>query len=290
MNSRIENAFNEIDAWLFDGDGVIYKENEPLPGSLEVLTILQEQQKEVFLLTNNSTKTRVEFQEKLSSMGVELEEKRILTSAFLTAKFISDESPNASVYVIGEGGLKKELEDAGLRIVNNNPERNDDEIFDFAFSNIDYVVTGMDRNLNYVKIARAMNILGKIDSDIRFIATNADITFPTIKGLVPGGGAMIDILEKLSGKKVEKIVGKPQPLMYEIAVDMAKCPKEKVMMFGDRLETDIVGAKNFGILACFVNSGTSSLDELVKMPSRLSPDVIISSLSDILKEIRKSYS
>ena len=283
MNSRIECAFNEIDAWLFDGDGVLYKENEPLPGALEVLTILQEQQKEVFLLTNNSTKTRVEFQEKLSTMGVELEERRILTSAFLTAKFISDESPNASVYVIGEGGLKKELEDVGLRIVNNYPERNDEEIFDFAFSNIDYVVTGMDRNLNYVKIARAMNILGKIDSDIRFIATNADITFPTIKGLVPGGGAMIDILEKLSGKKVEKIVGKPQPLMYEIAVDRAKCPKEEVMMFGDRLETDIVGAKNFGILACFVNSGTSSLDELVKMPSGLSPDVIINTLSDILK-------
>jgi len=283
MNSRIECAFNEIDAWLFDGNGVLYKENEPLPGALEVLTILQEQQKEVFLLTNNSTKTRVEFQEKLSTMGVELEERRILTSAFLTAKFISDESPNASVYVIGEGGLKKELEDVGLRIVNNYPERNDEEIFDFAFSNIDYVVTGMDRNLNYVKIARAMNILGKIDSDIRFIATNADITFPTIKGLVPGGGAMIDILEKLSGKKVEKIVGKPQPLMYEIAVDRAKCPKEEVMMFGDRLETDIVGAKNFGILACFVNSGTSSLDELVKMPSGLSPDVIINTLSDILK-------
>ncbi|MBA7526165.1 Dihydroxyacetone phosphatase [subsurface metagenome] len=289
MNSRIECAFNEIDAWLFDGDGVLYKENEPLPGALEVLTILQEQQKEVFLLTNNSTKTRVEFKEKLSTMGVELEEKRILTSAFLTAKFISDESPNASVYVIGEGGLKKELEDVGLRVVNNYLEKNDEDVFDFAFSNIDYVVTGMDRNLNYVKIARAMNILGKIDSDIRFIATNADITFPTIKGLVPGGGAMIDILEKLSGKKVEKIVGKPQPLMYEIAVDMAKCPKEKVMMFGDRLETDIVGAKSFGILACFVNSGTSSLDELVKMPSGLSPDVIISSLSDILKVIRKSY-
>ncbi|MCK4845060.1 MAG: HAD-IIA family hydrolase [Candidatus Heimdallarchaeota archaeon] len=290
MNSRIENAFNEIDAWLFDGDGVLYKENEPLPGALEVLTILQEQQKEVFLLTNNSTKTRVEFQEKLSSMGVELEEKRILTSAFLTAKFISDESPNASVYVIGEGGLKKELKDSGLRIVNNYPEKNDEDVFDFEFSDIDYVVTGMDRNLNYVKIARAMNILGKSDPSARFIATNADITFPTIKGLVPGGGAMIDILEKLSGKKVEKIVGKPQPLMYEIVVDMAKCPKEKVMMFGDRLETDIVGAKNFGILACFVNSGTSSLDELVKMPSGLSPDVIISSLSDILKEIRKSYS
>ncbi len=284
MNSRIECAFNEIDAWLFDGDGVLYKENEPLPGALEVLTILQEQQKEVFLLTNNSTKTRVEFQEKLSTMGVELEEKRILTSAFLTAKFISDESPNASVYVIGEGGLKKELEDAGLRIVNNYPERNDEDVFDFAFSNIDYVVTGMDRNLNYVKITRAMNILGNIDSDIRFIATNADITFPTKNGLIPGGGAMIDILEKLSGKKVEKIVGKPQPLMYEIAVDMAKCPKEKVMMFGDRLETDIVGAKNFGILACFVNSGTSSLDELVKMPSGLSPDVIINSLLDIVGE------
>lgn len=284
MNSRIECAFNEIDAWLFDGDGVLYKENEPLPGALEVLTILQEQQKEVFLLTNNSTKTRVEFQEKLSSMGVELEKKRILTSAFLTAKFISDESPNSAIYVIGEAGLKKELADSGLRIVNNYPEGNDEDVFDFEFSNIDYVVTGMDRNLSYVKIARAMNILGNIDSNIQFIATNADITFPTIKGLVPGGGAMIDILEKLSGKKVEKIVGKPQPLMYKIAVDNAKCPKEKVMMFGDRLETDIVGAKNFGILACFVNSGTSSLDELVKMPSRLSPDVIINSLSDIVEE------
>ena len=91
MNYRIERAFDEIDAWLFDGDGVLYHENEPLPGALEVLTILQEQQKEVFLLTNNSTKTRIEFQEKLSTMGVELEEKGESIFFYTNGRFTSQD-------------------------------------------------------------------------------------------------------------------------------------------------------------------------------------------------------
>ena len=234
-----DNPFTNIDAFLFDGDGVLYKEDKPLPGAIEFLQLLQEMKKQIVILTNNSTKTREEFQKKLSNIGIEISIDNILSSSYLTAKCLAEEKPGAIIYAIGEEGLKQELRSFGLDVINSWQERNAEDIFDFEMSNIDFVVTGMDRALTYVKLARAMNILE--NKEVNFIATNSDITFPTTQGLIPGGGAMISILEQLTGRKIERIIGKPQPLMYKTALDVSAISKEKAMMFGDRIETDIVG-------------------------------------------------
>ena len=212
--------FDVFDTFLFDGDGVLYKESHSLPGSIEFLNLLKEQEKNIFILTNNSTKTREEFQKKLSRLGIKIQLSNILTSSFLTAKYIQDISPNAKIYVIGETGLKSELKSAGLTVLNDWGEENDEEIFDFDFEKVNYVVTGMDRQLNYTKISRATHILSNYNQ-VKFIATNSDFTFPTMKGLIPGGGAMIRILEELSSRKIELIIGKPEPEMYEAAVELS---------------------------------------------------------------------
>ena len=276
-----DNPFDNIDAFLFDGDGVLYKEDKPLPGAIEFLQLLQEMKKQIVILTNNSTKTRAEFQKKLADIGIEISIDNILSSSYLTAKCLSEEQPGATIYAIGEEGLKHELRSFSLDVVNSWQEKNTEDIFDFEMSNIGFVVTGMDRALTYVKLARAMNILQ--NKEVKFIATNSDITFPTAQGLIPGGGAMITIIEELTGRKIERIVGKPQPLMYKTAIEIAQIPKEKAIMFGDRIETDIVGAINFGIKSCLVLSGVTNIKDLDNLSEENSPDVIINNLQDALE-------
>ncbi|MCK5304121.1 MAG: HAD-IIA family hydrolase [Candidatus Heimdallarchaeota archaeon] len=278
MDSQ-SNPFHRFNTFLFDGDGVIYTENNPLPGGIEFIELLQKRGKKVFILTNNSTKIRSEFKEKFSAFGLDLPVECILSSAYLTAHYISKEKPSARVYVVGEEGLKKELESLGVEIVNRNEEMNEDDIFALNLENIDYVVTGMDRRLNYVKISRAVNLLMS-NKETKFIATNADFTFPTVHGLIPGGGAMIKILEELSGRKVEKIIGKPNSGMFEIAMELSQTNKEQMIMFGDRLETDILGANLAGIKTCLVLSGVTSMKDLVDLKDDNSPDLIMNSLQD----------
>lgn len=275
--------FEIFDTFLFDGDGVLYKENSPLPGAIAFLKLLEDRKKQIFILTNNSTKTREEFQEKLKNLGISLPLNHILTSAHLTAKYVKEQNPNSSVYVIGEQGLKQELLSVGLNVLNTWEENNDEDIFDVNFDEIDYVVTGMDRSFNYTKIARATHILVNY-KDVQFIATNGDFTFPTVKGLIPGGGAMIAILEALSGRKVEEIVGKPASLMYEKAVEIAKSKKEASIMFGDRIETDIYGANEAGITSCLVLSGVTTMDDLGKLDDEEGPDIIINNLEDAIED------
>ncbi len=278
MDSKV-NPFDMFNTFLFDGDGVIYEENGPLPGGIEFIKLLQKREKKVYLLTNNSTKTREEFKEKFSLFGLDLPVESILSSAYLTAHYLSKEKPSARVYVIGEEGLKKEFVNFGVDIVNREEETNEEEIFSLNMDNIDYVVTGMDRRLNYVKISRAVNILMSY-KETKFIATNADFTFPTVHGLIPGGGAMIRILEELSGRKVETIIGKPNSEMFEIAMELSQTSKEQMIMFGDRLETDILGAKLAGIKTCLVLSGVTSMKDLGGLKDENSPDLIMNNLQD----------
>jgi len=273
----------ELDVFLFDGDGVLYKEDTALPGSKELLSFLQKEKKQIFILTNNSTKQRSEYIKKLSNLGLDIRIDNILTSAYLTAKVIAERDPKATIYVIGEQGLKDELTAQGLQVANNWEEKNNEEPFNFDFESIDYVVTGMDRQLTYVKLTRAMNILQ--DKEVKFIGTNADITFPTPKGFTPGGGAMINILQELSDRQINQIIGKPQPLMFNMALDIAGTTPNRAIMFGDRIETDIVGAKKVGINTCLVLTGASRLKDIEGIEDKYKPDILANNLLDIYKSL-----
>ena len=275
--------FEIFETFLFDGDGVLYKEDSPLQGAIDFLHLLEKRKKQIFILTNNSTKTRKEFQDKLMNLGISLPINHILTSASLTAEYVKQKAPNSSVYVIGEQGLKQELLLAGLDVVNNWEEKNEEDIFNLNFDNIDYVITGMDRNFNYMKLARATHILVNY-RNVQFKATNGDFTFPTVKGLIPGGGAMIAMLEALSNRTVEIIIGKPAPLMYETAISIAKSKKDLSIMFGDRIETDIYGANKAGINSCLVLSGVTSMNDLGDLEEDSGPDIIINNLEDAVND------
>jgi len=286
MNILID-MLDDFSTFLFDGDGVLYKESEPLDGAIAFLKLLSEKQKQVFILTNNSTKTREDFQLKLKNMGIVISTENILTSSYLTARYMANNIPNANIYVIGEEGLKSELRAVGLNVLNNWKESLDEDIFDFDFAKVDCLVIGMDRTLNYTKITRAVHLLQNYDH-IRFIATNADFTFPTVKGLILGGGAMIKILEELSGRKIELIIGKPEPEMYKSAVQLANSTIENTIMFGDRIETDILGANRLGMDTCLVMTGVTQMSDLGTLTEETAPTIILNSLQDALTSMEKN--
>lgn len=260
----IENL-KELAALIIDMDGVLWHDNEPLPGLIEFFNLLRKKNIRFVLATNNASRTAEQFQEKLSSMGVTVSKEELLTSSQATALYLQDiASPGSTVFVIGEEGLKQPLREAGFKIVTGSSH---------------YVVCGMDRGLTWEKLAQAtLNIrAGAI-----FIGTNPDTTFPTERGVVHGNGSVLALLKTASD--IEPIIiGKPEPIMYQQAMIRLGTTKENTVALGDRLETDILGAKRAGIASIMVLTGISKLADLETIDYK--PEWIFEGLPEIIKAL-----
>src|SRR5918993_4274213 len=153
-----------IRSWLMDMDGVLVHEEAPIPGSAQFLGALRERGIPFLVLTNNSIYTRRDLAARLHASGLEVPEDAIWTSALATARFLEDQRPNGTAFVIGEAGLTTALHDSGYTLVETDP---------------DYVVLGETRTYSFERIARAIRL---IVGGARFIATNPDNTGPTPDG------------------------------------------------------------------------------------------------------------
>jgi 4-nitrophenyl phosphatase len=138
------------------------------------------------------------------------------------------------------------------------------------------VVQGADFTLTYEKLR--LGCLA-IRAGARFIATNMDRTFPSEEGLVPGAGSLVAALQ--TATDVEPLViGKPQPIMFRVALDLLQCAPEHTLMIGDRLDTDIAGAQNTGLRGILVLTGVTTHEELETSPHR--PDAVFEDLPELL--------
>lgn len=252
----------DLAALIIDMDGVLWHDNEPLPGLIEFFDLLRKRNILFVLATNNASKTAEQFQEKLASMGVTVSKEEVLTSAQATALYLKDIAPTGSkVFVIGEEGLKQPLREAG---------------FEISTGQADYVVCGMDRGLSWEKLAQATL---NIRAGAKFIGTNPDTTFPTERGVVHGNGAVLAALKTAS--EVEPIIiGKPEPIMYQQAMIRLGTNKENTIALGDRLETDILGAKRAGISSIMVLTGISKESDLDLVDYR--PEWIFAGLPELI--------
>jgi 4-nitrophenyl phosphatase len=178
---------------------------------------------------------------------------------------LSEQYPNGcNVYVVGSPSLKETLESYDLRVVS---EAEDD---------VQVVVASMDLELNYEKLKHATLL---IRSGCEFIGTNPDATFPTPEGLLPGSGMVVGALEIASGQQA-KIMGKPKPLLYEMALKRLELAPEETLAIGDRLETDIAGAQAVGMHTALVLTGASTLAQAQDFDPP--PEVIQQNLSDLI--------
>ena len=236
-------ALTKITHLIIDMDGVLYLGDKPMPHLVDFFDFLREQSIHFTLATNNSTRTPQEYAAKLAGMGVSVSPDEILVSGQATARFLAQEYPEGTrVHVFGMPALKQAMMDEG---------------FILADESVELVVASMDRNLTYEKLAHATIL---IRNGARFIATNLDPTNPSEHGFVPGTGSLILALEAASGVK-PTVIGKPEPIIFQLAIEQMGANPETTAVIGDRVDTDILGGKRAGLMTICVLSGSSDRAE-----------------------------
>lgn len=248
--------------FLIDMDGVIYRGHELIPGATEFIRRLLHQRIPFLFLTNNSQRTRRDVATKLERLGISVEESHIFTCAMATARFLAEQKPGGTAYVIGEGGLLNALHRNGYSIVDQAP---------------DYVVVGEGRTVTLETLETAVRL---IFAGAKLIATNLDPNCPTASGLRPGCGATVAYLEAATGVKSFS-VGKPSPVMMRAARKELRLATSETVMIGDTLETDILGGVQMGYRTILVLSGGTRRSDLERHAYR--PDMVIDSVAELAR-------
>src|SRR5918994_204367 len=200
-----------IRSWLMDMDGVLVHEEQAIPGAAAFLARLREREVPFLVLTNNSIYTRRDLAARLRASGLDVPESAIWTSALATARFLEDQRPGGSAFVIGEAGLTTALHEAGYTLTERDP---------------DYVVLGETRTYSFERLTRAIRLIGE---GARFIATNPDSTGPTPDGPLPATGSVAALISRATGVE-PYFVGKPNPLMMRSALNALDAHSETSAM------------------------------------------------------------
>jgi NagD protein len=238
-------------------DGVIYRGSQLISGADRFIRELQEQDVPFLFLTNNSQRTRRDVATKLRRLGMKIDEEHVFTCAMATARFLAQQKPNGTAYVIGEGGLLTALHQNGFAIVDKDP---------------DFVVIGEGRTLSFEMAEAALQM---VLNGAKLLATNMDPNCPTQTGTRPGCGAIVAMLEAASGQKAMS-VGKPSPIMMRAARKEMGLTSAETIMIGDTMETDILGGVQLGYRTVLVLSGGTRRDDLPKFAYQ--PDRVVESI------------
>lgn len=252
-----------MQAVISDMDGVLYRGAQPLPGLHEFFAFVHERALPVVMATNNSSRHPEQFVQKLADMGIHgLDESHFVTSATATASYMQENYPAGTrVFVVGHSGLRRVLQEAG---------------FVLADEDVRVVVVGIDMGFTYEKAQRATRLIrGGAD----FIGTNPDVTFPTPDGLAPGAGSVVGMIA-LATETDPPMMGKPAAAMFQAALKQLGSEPQHTLMIGDRLNTDIEGAKKAGLPTALVLTGVTEREQLAHSP--IQPDYVFEDLPALL--------
>lgn len=245
-------------------DGVLVHEGAALPGAVEFIRTLRDKGRPFLVLTNNSIFTASDLSARLAATGIEVPEESIWTSALATARFLHDQAPGGSAYVIGEEGMISALDDVGFTLTDADP---------------DYVVLGETRTYSFDAITRAVRL---ILGGARFICTNPDVTGPSAEGPLPAAGAVAAMITRATGRE-PYFVGKPNPMMFRSALNRIDAHSETTAMIGDRMDTDIVAGIEAGMSTYLVLTGSTAVADIENFPFR--PSHILDSIEDMIELI-----
>ncbi|MEU6120960.1 HAD-IIA family hydrolase [Streptomyces sp. NPDC047123] len=253
-----------IESWLTDMDGVLIHEGVPIPGADAFIKKLRESGKPFLVLTNNSIYTARDLQARLNRMGLDVPVENIWTSALATAKFLDDQRPGGTAYVIGEAGLTTALHDIGYVLTDHAP---------------DYVVLGETRTYSFEAMTKAVRL---INGGARFICTNPDETGPSTEGPLPATGAVAALITKATGR-TPYFAGKPNPLMMRTGLNAIGAHSETSAMIGDRMDTDVLAGLEAGMETFLVLTGLTSRADIDQHPFR--PSNVVESIADLVERI-----
>ena len=266
--SKIKKFIDKVSTFLFDMDGVLYVGNTPIEGAAKTVAYLGKKGKKIIFMTNNSASTRREYVQKLAKIGIAARESDILTSGYVTMLYLRERAPRAPIYVVGELGLKKELINGGFKVLT-----------DGHAEEADFVVVGLDRSMSYKKLTAGVRALL---AGAELIATNTDATYPTEGGLSPGAAAVVGALSASSGKQPKVVIGKPSPFMIKLALGIVGSRPSEAAIVGDKLATDIMAGKRFGLKTILVLSGVTSKDDIKKIKEEKMPDLVVPSIKSLM--------
>ncbi|KAI1001717.1 hypothetical protein K3495_g6487 [Podosphaera aphanis] len=290
--SAITDFIDQFENFLFDCDGVLWSGDYLFPGSVETLEMLRSRGKKVIFVTNNSTKSRADYQKKLSSLGIPSNVEEIFGSSYSSAIYISRilqlPAPKNKVFVIGEAGIETELRSEGIEFLGGTDSayRRDitaedrERIADGSLldENVGIVLVGLDFHINYLKLAIAYQYIAR---GAIFLATNTDSTLPSNNTIFPGAGSISIPLVNMTGMK-PLALGKPSQAMMDAIEGKFHLDRKKTCMIGDRLDTDIkfgIEGKLGGTL--MVLTGISKKGDWTHEGSLVVPDYYMDKLDDL---------
>jgi NagD protein len=255
-----------IHSWLTDMDGVLVHEQSALPGAADFIAELQQYGRPFLVLTNNSIFTPRDLRARLLRSGIDIPEEAIWTSALATARFLAEQAPGSSAYVIGEAGLTSAMHDEG---------------FILADSDVEFVVLGETRTYSFESITRAIRLIKK---GAKFIATNPDVSGPSAEGPLPATGAVAAMITAATGIH-PYYIGKPNPLMMRTALNRIGAHSETSVMIGDRMDTDVKSGLEAGMRSVLVLTGSTREDEIAQYPFR--PTAVLDGIADVVPLVEK---
>lgn len=254
-----------IQGLLIDLDGTLYHGHQMIPGADLLIKGLREANIPFLFVTNNSSRTAASVAAHLSGMGIEAKPEEVCTSSLAAARYVSEESPGASVAILGEEGLREACVEAGLTIVTELPE---------------YVVQGIDRSFTYQSLAQAQSwIMG----GAKFVLTNPDLMLPSDDGITPGAGTIGAAIEAASGVS-PVVIGKPERHLMDYATSLLGIDPRNAVVVGDNMATDITAGVNAGCRTVLVLTGLTNEGNLehFKSVTGITPDEICMDLAELM--------
>jgi HAD superfamily hydrolase (TIGR01450 family) len=229
----------KYEGFIFDLDGTIYRGETLIPNADKTVNHIKASGKKTIFISNKTTGSVVDYHNFLISNGVDIEADEIINSTLVIKNYLFDKYNKKKFFAIGEDLFIKEIESTGL-FYSSDPRE------------IDILIVTLDRTLNYEKLEIAARAL---EHGAKFFAANIDDTCPVDEGELLDAGSTISALEKRTHKKLELHFGKPSKFMFEEIKKRIKVDLKKVLLIGDRLETDIALGNNFGIDSALVSTG-----------------------------------
>lgn len=250
--------------FLFDMDGTLYLGNRLYDFTVELLAEIRRTGGRYLFMTNNSSKSVADYIKKLAKLGIEATREDFITSSQATAYYLKKHHNGQILYVCGTNSLKEELRSEGFTVTENASEAQ-------------CIVMGFDTELTFKKLEDVSWLL--LTREIPFIATNPDLVCPTEFGSVPDCGSVCQMIFNATGKR-PVVIGKPSPLMPELAMERLECSKEETCVIGDRIYTDVKSGLNAGITGILVLSGETTLQILEESSDK--PHFVLKDASEIL--------
>ncbi|KAJ2944394.1 hypothetical protein O0L34_g18404 [Tuta absoluta] len=284
---QVQEFLNSFDTVLTDCDGVLWIDNNAIPGSPETMNFFRKMGKKIFYVTNNSTKIRKEFAEKATQLGYIASPDEILSTAYLAAHYLKGIGFSKKVYLIGSNGIADELKAVGITSLGLGPDNVKEDFKNLQPTELDpevgAVIVGFDQHVSYPKFMKAASYLA--NEEVLFIATNTDERFPKQGGaiVVPGTGTLVRAVETCSERKA-LVLGKPHAYVRKYLESVGLDPA-RTLMIGDRCNTDIELGVRCGFQTLLVLTGVTSTKDLAQIRTEKKqplPDVVLPCLGDLL--------